>query len=260
MISKLCEKSWVLHRYGFESDSHTTIIRAVVFPFPYLWLDLLLLTGLGESLASPNLDASQSFQRALSLLSTDSHDSIRQKSTSYEHFVRAKNNCMSTDQPAMYAFGQSSRLASSGYWHAEQRPKQSQTHILNPHNESSMINFGSNNVQECLFSEARQEFSFDSVQLNWLRAGIWNCIFRWAKCSHVQIYLLWGQCQAIANLEQHSAIFAGNCSMWSSFLCRHCRPAPFSQVKTLWWDEEYILGNLLRLSSDLNARIARDLM
>ncbi|KAI3423097.1 SBP-type domain-containing protein [Psidium guajava] len=122
--------------------------------------------GLGESLASPNLDASQSIQRALSLLSTDSHDSIRQKSTSYEHFVRAKNNCMSADQPAMYAFGQSSRLASSGYWHAEQRPKQSQTHIMNPHNESSIINFGGNGVQECLFSEARHEFSFDSIQLN----------------------------------------------------------------------------------------------
>ncbi|XP_030542060.1 squamosa promoter-binding-like protein 10 isoform X2 [Rhodamnia argentea] len=122
--------------------------------------------GLGESLASPNLDVSQSIQRALSLLSTDSHDPIRQKCTPHEHFVHANNNCMSADQPAMYAFGQSSRLASSGYWQAEQQPKQAQTHILNPRNESSIINFGGNGVQECLLSEARQEFSFDSVQLN----------------------------------------------------------------------------------------------
>ncbi|KAL3751912.1 hypothetical protein ACJRO7_012699 [Eucalyptus globulus] len=122
--------------------------------------------GFGESLASPNLDPSQNIQRALSLLSTDSRDPIRQKSASREHSVHTNNNCMSTDQSSMYGFGQGSRLASSGYWHAEQRPKHSQTHILNPRNESNIISFGGGSMQECLFSEARHEFSFDSAQLN----------------------------------------------------------------------------------------------
>ncbi|KAJ7945560.1 Squamosa promoter-binding-like protein [Quillaja saponaria] len=84
--------------------------------------------GLEDPMISSDLNATQEFHRALSLLSTDSWSSYESKSISLEH---SNHTHIEFAQPVMHQATQSMPLATSEYWKTEQQPIDSRVCILN---------------------------------------------------------------------------------------------------------------------------------
>ena len=76
-----------------------------------------------DSNASSDLNATQDFHRALSLLSTNSWGSYETKSISLEHSNHATHTGIT--QPMVHSMLQRLPLASSEYWQPHQQPSDS---------------------------------------------------------------------------------------------------------------------------------------
>ncbi|XP_050276190.1 squamosa promoter-binding-like protein 2 [Quercus robur] len=110
--------------------------------------------GLGESMMSTDLDASQDFRRALSLLSTNSWDSQESKPARHPHSNHTSQSNM--PQPLTHAMTQGLPHTSSEHWRTEQQSTESQVHILGSPNN------GSSHFQEFQLFKEPYEFGFYS--------------------------------------------------------------------------------------------------
>lgn len=103
---------------------------------------------------STDLDASQDFRRALSLLSTNSWDSQESKPARQPHSNHTSQSNM--PQPLMHDMTQGLPHTSSEHWRTEQQSTESQVHIL------SSPNNGSSHFQEFQLFKEPYEFGFYS--------------------------------------------------------------------------------------------------
>lgn len=103
---------------------------------------------------STDLDASQDFRRALSLLSTNSWDSQESKPARHPRSNHTSQSNM--PQPLMHDMTQGLPRTSSEHWRTEQQSTESQVHIL------SSPNNGSSHLQEFQLFKEPYEFGFYS--------------------------------------------------------------------------------------------------
>ena len=108
---------------------------------------------------STELDASQDFRRALSLLSTNSWDSRESKSARHPHPNNTSQSSM--QQPLMHVMTQGLSHASPQHWRTEQQSTESRVHI------SSSPNNGSSHFQDFQLFKAPYESGFYSNRLDW---------------------------------------------------------------------------------------------
>nr|AXB72467.1 squamosa-promoter binding-like protein [Betula platyphylla] len=112
--------------------------------------------GLEEPMISTELDATQDFRHALSLLSTDSWGSHESKPAPHPHATHTSHSSM--PQPVMHAMTQGLPHASSEQWRTVQQSTDSRPHILSSTNSS--------HFQDFQLFKAPYEFGFCSNQLD----------------------------------------------------------------------------------------------
>jgi hypothetical protein len=103
-------------------------------------------------MTSTELDATQVFGRALSLLSTDSWGSRESKAATHPHANHTSHSSM--PQPVMHLMTQGLPHASSEQWRAIQQSTDSRSHIFSPTNN------GSSHFQDFQLFKAPYEFGF----------------------------------------------------------------------------------------------------
>lgn len=118
----------------------------------------VLNSGIEEPMISTELDASQDFRRALSLLSTNSWDSRESKSARHPHPNNTSQSSM--QQPLMHVMTQGLSHASPQHWRTEQQSTESRVHI------SSSPNNGSSHFQDFQLFKAPYESGFYSNRLD----------------------------------------------------------------------------------------------